>query len=149
MKRITLTLLTIFFCQAAFCQNNSEEIAIKQLLEKESYTWRQSDLAAHASCWAIRPYIKIVISTTEGKSFEVPIEYIVNPPVDKMGDGGTSSNSNYVFSIHGDQAWVYHDEVSISKDGKKAYSHEIRFLEKEKGDWKLVGQTIHSYIPSK
>jgi hypothetical protein len=42
---------------------------------------------------------------------------------------------------------VSHDEVSTSKDGQKQYSHEIRMLEKVAGEWKLVGQSIHAYVP--
>ena len=50
-------------------------------------------------------------------------------------------------SIQGDHAWVSHNEVSIAKDGTKTYSHEIRMLEKVGGAWKLVGQSIHQYLP--
>lgn len=64
-----------------------------------------------------------------------------------MGDGGSSVNSNYKMSIHGDHAWVSHDEISTAKDGEKTYSHEIRILEKIDGQWKLVAQSIHAYLP--
>jgi hypothetical protein len=40
---------------------------------------------------------------------------------------------------------VKHDEVSISKDGERSYTKEIRFLEKVSNKWKLVGQTGHHY----
>ncbi len=48
-------------------------------------------------------------------------------------------------SIPDDNAWVSHDEVSIARNGKKTFSHEIRLLEKINGDWKLLGQFIHAY----
>ncbi len=48
-------------------------------------------------------------------------------------------------SIHGNDAWVSHDEVSTAADGQKSYSYEIRMLEKVDGDWKLAGQSIHLY----
>ena len=57
-------------------------------------------------------------------------------------------NSNYKFHVHGNEAWVSHDEVSTAPDGAKNYSHEIRMLEKIKGVWKLVGQSIHLYNPA-
>lgn len=68
---------------------------------------------------------------------------VVYAPKDRMGNGGTSENSNYQFSIHGDQAWVSHDERSTGKDGKISYSHEVRILEKVNGAWKLVSQFIY------
>ena len=64
-----------------------------------------------------------------------------------MGNGGSSVNSNYKMSIHGKNAWVSHNEASTAKDGKVTLSYEIRILEKIKGYWKLVGQSIHTYKP--
>ena len=66
---------------------------------------------------------------------------------DGMGKGGHAESSNYLFSIHGNNAWVSHDERSFAKDGAITYSHEIRILEKVKGEWKLVAQSIHLYRP--
>lgn len=126
------------------CNSKADEVqAIKSLLEKESATWRSGDSEAHASCWHIQPYSKILISTVDGQMFDVPAGDIIKPITNPSG--GTSMNTNYKMSIHDDNAWVSHDEVSIAKDGKKSYSHEIRLLEKINGDWKLVGQSIHAY----
>ena len=117
--------------------------AIKSLLEKESSSWRLGDSKTHAACWHIQPYSKILISTVDGKTLDIPAEDIIKPIVN--ASGGTSINTNYKMSIHDDNAWVSHDEVSIAKDGKKTFSHEIRLLEKINGNWKLVGQSIHAY----
>lgn len=129
------------------CDRTAEEsAAIRQVLETESSSWRAADFQTHADCWYIRPYGKILVSTTDGQTFDVPTE-LMHDPGAKMGDGGSSVNSNYKMSIHGDQAWVSHDEVSTAKDGRISYSHEIRILEKIDGRWKLVGQSIHMYKP--
>jgi hypothetical protein len=117
--------------------------AIKSLLEKESSSWRLGDSKTHAACWHIQPYSKILISTVDGKTLDIPAEDIIKPIVN--ASGGTSKNTNYKMSIHDDNAWVSHDEVSIAKDGKKTFSHEIRLLEKINDNWKLVGQSIHAY----
>ncbi|MDR6846489.1 endo-arabinase [Flavobacterium granuli] len=117
--------------------------AIKSLLEKESSSWRLGDSEAHAACWHIQPYSKILISTVDGKALDIPAEDIIKPIAN--ASGGTSMNTNYKMSIHDNNAWVSHDEVSIAKDGKKTFSHEIRLLEKINGNWKLVGQSIHAY----
>jgi hypothetical protein len=62
--------------------------------------------------------------------------------VTSIGGGGFSVHTNFKFSIHSNTAWVKHDEVSISKDGERSYTKEIRFLEIS-NKWKLVGQTGH------
>jgi hypothetical protein len=72
---------------------------------------------------------------------------MIHPAPNNMGKGGYAINSNYKFSIHGNSAWVSHNEESTSNDGKKTYSYEMRMLEKIDGEWKLVGQSIHIYNP--
>jgi hypothetical protein len=145
--------LAFFFLFLLSQKNYSQTIAkdstaIVKLLEKESSTWRSGDAIAHASCWKIRPYSIILVSTLDGKAFSLSPEMIAKPSPN-MGKGGSSKNSNYKMSIHGNTAWVSHDEESISPVGEKSYSHEIRLLEKIHGEWKLVGQSIHMYNPGK
>lgn len=126
--------------------NSTEEAAIRQVLERESATWRAGDVAGHAACWQLRPYSRIVVSTTAGQVIDVPPARMVAPSP-SMGQGGSAVNSNYRMHVAGRTAWVSHEEVSTAKDGQKTYSHELRMLEKVKGQWKLVGQSIHQYVP--
>ena len=140
----------IRFCLLCFlfysCIKKADESeAIKRLLEKESAAWRSGDVKAHANCWKIQPYSRILVSNAEGKTFDVPPDEMIHPSPNSMGKGGSSVNTNYKISIHGNNAWVSHDEESTAKDGKKSYSYEIRILEKIDGNWKLVGQSIHVY----
>ena len=139
-----LALLTVINLSA---QSDNDTSAIKQLLEKESATWRSGDIQAHAECWYIQPYSKILVSIPTGKCYDVDPANIVHPAESMVGKGGYAVNSNYKFSIHGNDAWVSHDEKSTAKDGTVTYSHEIRLLEKINNKWKLVGQSIHIYVP--
>lgn len=140
-----MLLLSLFLSFFLHCKPAMDDTAaIKQVLEKESATWRAGDFKGHSECWHIQPYSKILTSTPTGQTFDVP-PALMHDPNAKMGDGGSSVNSNYNMSIHGDYAWASHDEVSTAKDGVKSYSHEIRMLEKVRGVWKLVGQSIHVY----
>jgi len=74
---------------------------------------------------------------------DVPPQFMLAPPPNTMGKGGSAVQAHYRFSIRGDAAWVSHDEVSTARDGAKSYSTEFRMLEKVAGQWKLVGQSIH------
>lgn len=142
MIRICLTLSFVISFFTAFAQKDEEE-AIKYLLEKESATWRVGDVKAHGDCWYIQPYSRILISTGDSAVIDLPPSVMINPPLDIIGKGGSSVNSNYKMSITGNYAWVSHDEVSISAEGLKKYSSEFRMLEKINGQWKLVAQSIH------
>ncbi|HEY0434129.1 MAG TPA: hypothetical protein VGC95_09670 [Chitinophagaceae bacterium] len=147
MKKLLLFTASIFAIMSVMGQASNDTSQIKALLEKESATWRSGDLKAHADCWHIQPYSKILVSLADGKCYDVPAETIMHPAQGMMGNGGISVNTNYLFSIHGDNAWVSHDEKSTGKDGTVTYSHEIRMLEKINNVWKLVAQSIHIYQP--
>lgn len=130
-----------------YSQKTDESESIKKLLEKESATWRARDSKGHTECWYIQPYSRILVSTSEGITIDVPPAAMINTNPNAMGNGGSSVNTNYKMSIHKNNAWVSHDEESTAEDGKKTFSYEIRLLEKIKGQWKLVGQSIHIYKP--
>ncbi|MBN8675743.1 MAG: hypothetical protein J0L56_16540 [Chitinophagales bacterium] len=147
MKKILVPLLVILSSFGTGAQKAKDSIAIKNVLEKEAATWRSGDVKAHAGCWLVQPYSRILVSTADGNCYDVAPENVVNPPAGMMGKGGYAILSNFTFSIQKRNAWVSHDEVSVAADGSKSYSHEIRLLEKIKGQWKLVGQSIHIYKP--
>lgn len=137
-------------CLITACRNTeTDSEAIKRVLEKESATWRSGDVEGHASCWKIQPYSKILISLDDGRFIDIDPALMMHPPKDMMGKGGYAVNSDYHMSIHDGHAWVSHKEESVAKDGQKTYSHEIRMLEKSDDAWKLVGQSIHIYKPTK
>ena len=143
-QKLTLCLL-IAISLAGYSQKTDEAESIKKLLEKESATWRAQDSKGHTECWHIQPYSRILVSTPEGKTFDVPPTAMIDTKPEAMGNGGFAVQTNYKMSINGNTAWVSHDEESTSKEGKKTLSYEIRMLEKIKNQWKLVGQSIHIY----
>ncbi|BAU52328.1 endo-arabinase [Mucilaginibacter gotjawali] len=145
MKLTVFTVIGLLIALTGYSQSIPDTTAIKQLLEKESTTFRNGDVKGHAECWKIQPYSRIVISTTDGKIIEVPPAIMINPPASMMGGGGTFTNSNYKISVMGNSAWLSHEEESVSKEGKKTYSIEFKMLEKINGDWKIVGMSIHAF----
>ncbi|MFV8270126.1 endo-arabinase [Flavobacterium sp. GT2N3] len=147
MKWTASFYLILMINMISYSQNSDEASVIKKLLEKESATWRAADSKGHMECWHIQPYSRILISTPEGVTMDIPPTAMINANPKAMGNGGFSINTNYKMSISENNAWVSHDEESTAKDGKKTFSYEIRLLEKIEGQWKLVGQSIHLYNP--
>ncbi|WP_296685346.1 endo-arabinase [Flavobacterium sp.] len=137
--------LIISITSFAYSQKIDEEAAIKKLLEKESSTWRAKDVKGHTDCWHVQPYSRILVSLPNGQTIDVPPTAMQNEKPESMGNGGFAVNSNYKMSIHKNNAWVSHDELSTDAEGKRTWSYEIRLLEKIKGQWKLVGQSLHIY----
>jgi hypothetical protein len=146
MKYILLSASAFIMQISLSAQSTADTTGIKQLLQKEAATWRSGDVKTHAACWYVQPYSRILVSTPEGKCYDVPPKSMLQSS-ESMGQGGHAEMSHLLFSIHGNNAWVSHDETSFAKDGTITLSHEIRILEKIKGQWKLVGQSIHLYRP--
>lgn len=144
MKKYLLFTVFTMLLANTYAQDKKEWNAIKSLLEKESATWRSGDVKAHADCWHIQPYSRILVSLPD-TVLDVPPMLMINPPPDMIGEGGYSVNSNYKMNISGNNAWVSHDELSVDKEGNKNYSYEVRILEKIKGKWKLVAQSLHIF----
>ena len=149
MKKAGLGICFLHVLIASFAQSIPDSIAIKKLLTQEGLTWRTGNQVAHANCWLEQPNNFVLVSTGKGAVMEVNPSFILHPSPEFIGSGGFSIHTNYTFSIHQNTAWVKHDEVSISKEGVRAYSKELRVLEKKADNWKLVGQSIHSYQPEK
>ncbi|NDV16719.1 hypothetical protein GO009_11840 [Muricauda sp. TY007] len=132
-------------CSFSLYSQQQDSLAIIKLLENEGLTWRMGDKEAHAKYWEKRPYSRFMVSTADGRTIDIPIESIIDPPSDMIGNGGFAFHSNHKMKIVGSTAWVMHDEVSVGTDGKESLSTEFRLLEKFDGHWKLVGQSIHFY----
>lgn len=145
MKWKAVLFLFISVSSFVYCQQGKEEAAIIKVLEKESATWRAKDVVGHKGCWYVQPYSRILVSLPDGKTIDVPPASKQNMQTENMGNGGFAVNSNYKMSISNSSAWVSHDELSTDAEGKRTWSYEIRLLEKIKGNWKLVGQSLHIY----
>lgn len=141
MKWIFLLIIAISLSTHVFSQTN-DSTAIVKLLNKESATWRSGDSTTHAACWQIEPYSTVIVMTADGKTFSFPADKIVHPSPGMMGKGGTSKNTNYTMSIHGNSALITHNETSTSANGSVSHTYEVRMLEKINGQWKLTGQII-------
>jgi TolB protein len=149
MQKCLLSVMLLLILNSAYGQFAKDSVAIINLLEKEGSTWRLGDVKAHADCWEVRPNGFIFTSNPDGTHRNIDPKIVLNPPAGMMGGGGFSIHTNYKMSISGNTAWVSHDEVSISKDGKETLSREVRLLEKIKNQWKLIGQSAHFYNSEK
>ncbi len=145
MKKIIIAAIFTFAFISSYAQSKKDSVAIVSVLEKEAATWRVGDVKGHAECWQIRPYSRILISTTDGRAMDLDPQIIVNPPANMLGNGGKAIISKLKIGITGNSAWVSHDEESVSKDGISTFSYEVRLLEKVGDNWKLVGQSVHQY----
>ena len=115
--RRTMQLLLLGSLTGGSCGRSEDEtVAIQQLLEQESATWRTGDVAGRAACWYVAPNSRILVSTADGQFLNVPPARMLAPSP-ALGQGGSSVNTNYRMQIAGPAAWVSHDEESTARNG--------------------------------
>lgn len=148
MKKYISMIALMGMTQLALAQQEKEEEAIKHFLNKEGVAYRMGNQTVLKESWAKRSSNFNLISMSDGRVIDVDPNVVGKSNPNAEPSGGFSVHSNFQFNIHGNAAWVKHDEISISKTGVRNYSKEIRTLEKEDGQWKLIGQSVHSYIPT-
>jgi hypothetical protein len=146
MKSLIKVLIISLLAINSFAQS-ADEKAIKEVIERETATWRAGDAKGHADCWEVRPYSRVFVSLLDGTHIDVKPE-TMKQSSEAMGGGGSSLNSNYKIAVNGNSAWANFDEETTNKDGLKGYSHEMRMLEKISGKWKIVGESVHYYKPA-
>jgi hypothetical protein len=138
-------LLFLFGSIIGCVSSKNDTTQIMELIERECTTYRNGDALAHSNCWHIQPYSRVLVSTKDGKTYDVPPSNMVQTDPKSLGNGGTYETSNLKISVKGKSAWVSHDEVSTNKDGVATYTYEMKMLEKIQNEWKIVGLSVHVY----
>ncbi|MBL7814161.1 MAG: nuclear transport factor 2 family protein [Saprospiraceae bacterium] len=146
MKNLFLICLTTL-CLSTIYAQTADELAIQKLCETETQAWLSSDATTFNNCWQIRPYTRLLISTENNQTFAISADQMKAAQADAMGGGGSFANTNYLFHIDGNTAWVTYDEVKTDTKGLQHPSHELRLVEKVNGEWKIVGMSVHHYNP--
>lgn len=142
MRKILVGLLLL--CSLLVHAQSADEMAIQKVCETETRAWLAADATTFNNCWQVRPYTRILVTTEEGQTMAISADQMKAVTASAMGGSGTFVNSNYLFHIEGNSAWVTYDEVKT--DAKGAHpSHEMRLLEKANGQWKIVGMSVHHY----
>jgi hypothetical protein len=137
-------LLALMTLSIGVASAQSDEAAIKKVIEEETRAWHAGDLKAQMACWQIQPYSRALISTMNGMHFDLSADMMKNrDPLTPTG--ASASNSNYLIQLNGNTAWSSHDQTTTAKDDTKGFSHEMRMLEKSGSTWKIVGMSVHQY----
>ena len=98
MKKTGLSFYSIHHFSLLPCTKNKRQHINKTITGKESPPaigqYKSMRLAGIYSL-----YSKILVSTTDGKCFDVPPSSVINPPAGMAGKAEALVNSNYLFSI--------------------------------------------------
>ena len=148
--KIKLLALLFFALSLGSAVSQSDETAIRQVIEAESKAFHTSaDRTLFMTYWQITPDTRLVYSGPEGSSM-ITGDQIKGasaagqlPPV----DNAVNEYSNFVVHASGTIGWASLDQKSTDSAGKVSYMHEFRCMEKVGGAWKIVSSSVHEYKP--
>jgi hypothetical protein len=131
-------------------EQESDSIAIMQVIANESSAFWNKDFEAWAQCWLHTTYIRLtgwwsrggitVVEGWETLSSRVKEMMVANPEPNLTATQVRRENVN--LRISGDMAWVtfdqYGEETGDLAMDMPGLSRETRVLEKQAGEWKIV-----------
>lgn len=130
--------------------DTQDELAIKNVIEKETEAWFARDAAKMESCWAKVPQITqcvsllgdvVIFNTAESTKGKDPFAMVGTVP-----QKATITRTDWNFRIVGNGAYVTYTEKDES-GGLTSHFYESRFMEKMDGAWKIVAVNATAYKP--
>ncbi len=144
MKTKLFSLALLLMSSATFAQNKADETAIKAVLEGHTQAVMDKDAEKAVSYFANSPNVAI--------SFQQPgsgyvrgyqavtggYRSVINADSFKKSEDKLTT-ADYLFRIVGNTAFVTYIETDTAPDGTAKRTHKANYLEKENGQWKMLG----------
>lgn len=152
MKNLSKTILALclsLLLSNAFAQSK-DEMAIKNIIEKETDAWFARDAVKMESYWAKVPQTTqcvsllgdvVIFNTAESTKGKDPFVMVGTVP-----QKATVTRTAWNFRIVGNGAYVTYIEKDEAGD-MTSHFYESRFMEKMDGAWKIVAVNAVAYKP--
>lgn len=148
MTRFFLSLTLFLATLAGAGAQNADETAIQQLLEAETNAFTKMSFAdVVKKFWILDEKTIANVSMPDGTHLSMSAAQMLESDVVPPEGHATFKNTEWKFRISGDVAFVTYTQMVTLEDGARIGSHEMRFLEKVNGEWKLHMSSVHQFIP--
>ncbi len=154
MKTKLFAFALLLMSAATFAQNKADEAAIKAVLEGHSQAVMDKDAEKAVSYFANSPNTAISFQEP-GSGYirgyqavtDIYISHVNADSFEKSDDKLTTAD--YRFRIVGNTAFVTYIETDTAPDGTAKRTHKVNYLEKENGQWKMLGNFWMPEVPAK
>lgn len=148
MKYILSLSLFILAAHSQIIAQSADETAIKNLLEAETKAFCNVSLAEVCQkYWILDDKTVMNVSMPDGTHLQFKKADILDETNAPPENHATFTDKDFEFRIEGNIAFVTYTQTAALADGSRICSHEMRFLEKVNGEWKLHCSSVHQYIP--
>jgi hypothetical protein len=148
MKSYVLTNLLFLLCLSSLFGQKNEEAAIQQLLENETEAFTKMSLAdVVKTYWIMDDKTLLNVTMPDGNHIQEKLSDLLEDTQVPPEGHAKVQKMDFKFSIFDQAALVSFKQTVTTEEGDKVNSHEIRFLEKVNGVWKIHVSSVHQYMP--
>ncbi|MEY3239911.1 MAG: hypothetical protein RIR11_1349 [Bacteroidota bacterium] len=148
MKSYVLTNLLFLLCWSSLLGQKNEEAAIQQLLENETEAFTKMSLAdVVKTYWIMDDKTLLNVTMPDGNHIQEKLSDLLEDTQVPPEGHAKVQKMDFKFSIFEQVALVSFKQTVTTEEGDKVNSHEIRFLEKVNGVWKIHVSSVHQYMP--
>jgi hypothetical protein len=148
MKSYVLTNVLFLLCLSSLFGQKNEEDAIQKLLENETEAFTKMALADVVKTYWIMDEKTLLIATMpDGNHIQEKLSDLLSHTEVPPEGHAKVQKMDFQFSIFDQSALASFKQTVTTEEGDKVNSHEIRFLEKVNGVWKIHVSSVHQYMP--
>jgi ketosteroid isomerase-like protein len=155
MKFLPLFLLLSFGPGYRWVQSADDELAIRDVIERETQAYLDRNASQQADCWAMHTHLSQRVSLNTGRlvvangdqvslrrGLETCFRQLTEP------DRATFRHDEYRIRIRGEAAFVTFRQIMRPANQPAEHSQQVRYLEREQGQWKIVHSGVMYYDPT-
>ncbi len=148
MKSYVLTNVLFLLCLCSLFGQKNEEAAIQKLLEDETAAFTKMSLAdVVKTYWIMDDKTLANVTMPDGNHIHMKLDDLLSQTEVPPEGHAKVQKMDFQFSIFDQSALVSFKQTVTTEEGDKVNSHEIRFLEKVNGVWKIHVSSVHQYTP--
>ena len=134
---------------------NTDELAIKTIIERETQAYLDRNADRQATCWADHTGLSQRICLDDGhiiaadgdhaslrRGLESCFRQLTEP------DPSVFEHQQYKIRIRGEAAFVTFNQIMQCTGRPTSYSQQVRYLEREGGRWKIIHSGVMYYDPN-
>lgn len=140
-------IVSVLGFSVAYGQSSDEE-AIKQLLQNETEAFTKMSLADVAKkFWVLDDRTLLNVTMPDGNHLQLLKDDLLSQAEVPPEGHAKVAKSDFRFLINGNTALVSFSQTVTTVEGDAVNSHEIRYMDKVNGEWKIHVSSVHQFVP--
>jgi len=155
VRQFGITLGFVLFSRILTAQSlPADERAIRVVIEREAQAYLNRNATEQANCWATHTELSQRVSLGDGRVVvgqgeQTALRRGLTSSFRQMAEPDSSMfiNRDYRIRIRGDAAFVTFGQIMRCHGRPTAHSQQVRYLEREGGQWKIVHAGVMYFEP--